>query len=145
MVGLLPSAVLTPSSVWSICVGRLSQLPRAAITLEKPILEEAPSGLRPDAYPGASTVPPGTVTTRVFLQAFSSLSELVNDNIYMFYAPKERFTSRRFLECYSKYQKWYEDLPQALQIEDVSDVRDAQPHIIVLQYNESPLLIEIES
>jgi hypothetical protein len=116
-------------SVWSICVGRISQLPRAAITLDKPILHEPPAGA--ELYPGASQVPAGTVTNRMFLQEFSSLSELVNDNNFMFFAPKERFTSRRLLDCYDKYEQWYKSLPQVLTLENV---REPQPHIIVLQY-----------
>ncbi|PVH93878.1 hypothetical protein DM02DRAFT_618998 [Periconia macrospinosa] len=113
----------TVDTVWSICVGRISQLPRAAITLEKPILEET------SAYPGAAPNPSGMVTSRVFLQEFSTLSEVLNDNNYMFFAPKERFTSRRLLECYNRYQEWYKHLPQSLRLDGV---REPQPHIIVL-------------
>ncbi|KAF2690882.1 hypothetical protein K458DRAFT_355200 [Lentithecium fluviatile CBS 122367] len=118
----------TVDTVWSICVGRISQLPRAAITLDKPILDEAPFNLQPDAFSGTQP-PPGIVTSCMFLQEFSTLSELINDNNYMFFAPKERFTSRRLLECYAKYQHWYKNLPQQLKLEDA---REPQPHIIVL-------------
>jgi hypothetical protein len=109
-------------------MGRIAQLPRAAITLDKPILDES-SGL-PEAYPGASSVQPGVVTTRVFLQEFATLSELVNDNNYMFFAPKERLTSTRLLDCYSRYQAWYRKLPLALGIEGK---KQPEPHILVLQ------------
>lgn len=84
-----------------------------------------------DGYTGTAKVPPSTVTSRMFLQEFSTLSELINDNNYMFFAPKERFTSRRLLECYNKYQNWYKNLPHKLRLEGV---REPQPHIIVLQY-----------
>jgi hypothetical protein len=109
-------------------MGRIAQLPRAAITLDKPILDEVSS--LPEAYPGASRVPSGVVTTRMFLQEFTTLSELVNDNNYMFFAPKERLTSTRLLDCYNKYQAWYQKLPTALSIEGK---KQPEPHILVLQ------------
>lgn len=110
-------------------MGRISQIPRAAITLDKPILEE--SANIPEAFAGASRVPPGVVTSRMFLQEFASLSELVNDNNYMFFAPKERLTSTRLLDCYNKYQAWYRRLPPALGVEGK---KEPEPHILVLQY-----------
>jgi hypothetical protein len=114
-------------TVWSLCIGRISQLPRAAITLDKPILEESLSG--PFA---AHQLAPGTVTSRLFLQHFSTLSELVNDNNFMYFAPKERFTSRRLLDQYNKYKQWYANLPLALQLPERSELKPF-PHIVVLQ------------
>lgn len=114
--------------MWSICTGRIAQLPRAAITLDKPILEEAAT--LPEAFPGASSVPAGIVTTRMFLQEFAALSELVNDNNYMYFAPKERLTSTRLLDCYNKYQAWYKRLPPILCVEGKNK---PEPHILALQ------------
>lgn len=114
--------------MFSICTGRIAQLPRAAITLDKPILEEV-TGL-PEALPLGARAQPGIVTTRMFLQEFTTLSELVNDNNYMFFAPKERLTSSRLLECYNKYQAWYRKLPPALTVEGK---KQPEPHILVLQ------------
>lgn len=110
--------------VWSICAGRIAQLPRAAITLEKPILEE-PSG--PLA---ANYGPAKVITTRLFLQEFSALSELINDNNYMFFAPRERLTSMRLLDQYNKYQAWYRKLPAIMTLEGD---RPPEPHILTLQ------------
>ncbi|KAF2997298.1 hypothetical protein E8E13_001035 [Curvularia kusanoi] len=112
----------TVDSVWSICAGRISQLPRAAITLDKPILEESNGPL--EANQGANRV----ITTRMFLQEFSALSELINDNNYMFFAPKERLTSTRLLDCYHKYQAWYRKLPALMRLEG----RQPEPHTITL-------------
>jgi hypothetical protein len=120
----------TVDTVWSICVGRISQLPRAAITLDKPLLDEPPTDTHAEADANTPRLLFGTVTSRMFLQEFSTLSELINDNNYMFFAPKERFTSRRLLECYAKYQNWYKNLPQQLKL---GDAGEPQPHIIVLQ------------
>ncbi|KAF2833745.1 hypothetical protein CC86DRAFT_311799 [Ophiobolus disseminans] len=116
----------TVDTTWSICTGRIAQLPRAAITLDKPILEEV--GLT-EAFPGAARVPHGVVTTRMFLQEFTTLSELVNDNNYMFFAPKERLTSTKLLDCYNKYKAWYRKLPPALTIEGK---KQPEPHTLVL-------------
>jgi hypothetical protein len=104
-------------------------MPRAAITLQKPILEEASSGT--EAFLGASHVGTGVVTTRMFLQEFATLSELINDNNHMFFAPKDRLTSSRLLDCYHKYQGWYKKLPASLGIEGK---KEPQPHILALQY-----------
>jgi hypothetical protein len=70
------------------------------------------------------------VTTSVFLQALTTLSELVNDKNYMFYAPKERLTGSKVLDCYNKYQAWYRRLPADLVIVGKSQ---PEPHILVLQ------------
>jgi hypothetical protein len=65
----------------------------------------------------------------MFLQEFASLSELVNDNNHMFFAPKERLTSSKLLDCYHKYQAWYRRLPPSLGIEGK---KEPEPHILVL-------------
>ncbi|KAJ4294431.1 hypothetical protein N0V90_008121 [Kalmusia sp. IMI 367209] len=119
----------TVDTVWSICIGRISQLPRVAITLDKPILDEPPDGPHPQAYPGASKVPPGTVTSRMFLQEFSTLSELINDNNYMFYAPTFRLTDIRLINCHNKYLEWLKNLPTSLTLDGIGQ---PLPHIIVL-------------
>ncbi|PSN68600.1 hypothetical protein BS50DRAFT_461464, partial [Corynespora cassiicola Philippines] len=149
-LGLTPSEVevrkvtfwgcFTVDAVWSICIGRISQLPRAAITLDKPILDEPTPGLQPEAYHGGIPAPPGTVTSRMFLQSFSTLSELINDNNYMFFAPRERFTSRRLLDCYSKYLNWYKGLPRELRLEGVTT---PQPHIIVLHMLYNTVIVHL--
>ncbi|KAF2872277.1 fungal-specific transcription factor domain-containing protein [Massariosphaeria phaeospora] len=130
----------TVDTVWSTAVGRISQLPRAAITLEKPMIEESIHGPHADAYSGTPQLPPGMITSRVFLQEFGALSELVNDNNCMFFAPKERFTSRKLLDCYYRYQAWHKALPTQMRLDCGTT---PQPHIIVLHmlyYNTIVLL-----
>ncbi|EMD97811.1 hypothetical protein COCC4DRAFT_200873 [Bipolaris maydis ATCC 48331] len=136
-LGLTPSEIevrkvtfwgcFTVENVWTIATGRITQIPRSAITLEKPILDEITSG--PEAFPGTSHTGSGVVTSRMFLQELSTLSELINDNNHMFFAPKERFTSTRLLDCYYKYQAWYRKLPISLGIEGN---KEPQPHILAL-------------
>ncbi|KAL5120108.1 hypothetical protein ACEQ8H_001933 [Pleosporales sp. CAS-2024a] len=117
----------TVDTVWSVCMGRIAQLPRAAIALDKPILDEIAG--HPEAYSTAARMPPPIITARLFLQEFTSLSELVNDNNYMFFAPKERLTSTKLLDCYQNYKNWYANLNPALGIEGK---KQPEPHILVL-------------
>ena len=67
----------------------------------------------------------------MFLQELTTLSELINDSNHMFFAPKERLTSSKLLDCYTKYQTWYRRLPAALGIDGD---KEPQPHILTLQY-----------
>lgn len=110
-------------------MGRISQIPRAAITLQKPILDETTTS--PDTFPGASHAGNGVITTRLFLHELTTLSELINDSNHMFFAPKERLTSSKLLDCYGKYQNWYKRLPLVLGIDGN---KEQQPHVLTLQY-----------
>jgi hypothetical protein len=67
----------------------------------------------------------------MFLHEFTSLSELINDNNHMFFAPKERLTSSKLLDCYHKYQAWYGRLPASI---CVDAKKESEPHVLVLQY-----------
>ncbi|KAI9815128.1 MAG: hypothetical protein M1827_002971 [Pycnora praestabilis] len=109
----------TLDTAWSICIGRVSQLPRAAISLEKAIvvdaIENKPWRVVIDRnVPGLETEQPSH--THRLLQQFSLLSEITNDTVYMFYAPRERFTSKRLLDFYDKYTRWFNALPNCLRL-----------------------------
>ena len=124
--------LFTYDTAWSICIGRISQLPRAAVNVEKPsVLAQLESEhWVPYTDFGLGNTPhadqPGYSHT--LLYQFSLLSEIVNDVIYMFYAPRERFTSKKLLHFYNRYTRWFTDLPQTLRTRDVT-----MPHILVLQ------------
>lgn len=51
-----------------------------------------------------------------FLSHFSMLSEIVNDMLFMFYAPTERFTSKKLLDYNIRLQRWHKGLPPSLTI-----------------------------
>ena len=125
--------LFTYDTAWSINVGRISQTPRNAINLVKPsVLTQLDSKLwSPYTDYGYANIPgadqPNYMNT--LLYQFSLLSEIVNDTVFMFYAPRERFTSRKLLDFHRRYTKWFEDLPQTLQLRDVT-----MPHVLVLQY-----------
>ena len=63
----------------------------------------------------------------LFTEQLSKLSELASDMVNTFYAPRERFTSRKLAHTYTQYQEWYRDLPSAFRLENTS-----LPHVIVL-------------
>ncbi|KAF2809283.1 uncharacterized protein BDZ99DRAFT_443474 [Mytilinidion resinicola] len=121
----------TFDTAWSLAIGRISQLPRTAINLDKPILEEPVALEKGQLFLDASRESQPVFTNRQFLQGFSTLSELVSDSLFMFYAPRERFTSRRLLDTYCKYKNWYKSLPKALQL-DPNDKALPIPHVLTL-------------
>ncbi|KAF2742451.1 hypothetical protein M011DRAFT_376061, partial [Sporormia fimetaria CBS 119925] len=112
-------------TVWTLCIGRVADLPRAAITVEKPSLEESAwtgKGSYPLANPGAGS--------RMFIQEFAKFAELINDANLMYFAPKERVTKFRVLSMYEKYQAWYANLPGPLRLDQAHGA--PLPHILVL-------------
>jgi len=74
-----------------------------------------------------------TGSAQMFFESLCTLSESINDNMYMFFAPRERFTSRRVLHMYRKYQEWYSALPPSLHLPDDPNIAP-EPIVAVLQY-----------
>lgn len=66
--------------------------------------------------------------TSRFLSHFSMLSEVVNDMLFMFYAPTERFTSKKLLDFYVRLQRWDKGLPPSLTIRSYPT-----PQLLLLQ------------
>jgi hypothetical protein len=122
---------LTFFRLWAIGVGRIAQLPRTAISLEpivKPTWEERPwqaypAFLKPLPLEAEPAPDPYTL-----LQSQCSLSEIANDTIFMFYSPRERFTTHKFLELNQRYNQWHKRLPQNLCL-----ANNKTPHVISLQ------------
>jgi hypothetical protein len=123
-----PTRLIVVYRIWTLCIGRVAQLPKTAITIEKPALEEASYKPQPNGYQVATPA----VTSKIFLQEFATLAELINDNNLMFYAPRERITSRRLLGMYDKYKNWYRNLPPPLHLPQDSNAHP-MAHILVLQ------------
>lgn len=63
----------------------------------------------------------------LFIEHFSKLCELASDMVNTFYAPQERFTSRRLAAAYNQYQQWYRNLPDVFRLENTM-----LPHVLVL-------------
>ncbi len=149
--GVQPSSKITPSEIearrvtfwgcfvletaWAICIGRISQLPRTAIRLEMPTLipslESTP--WKPHGTPnydgGPSQLEQPSLKYSILLQC-SLLSEIVDDIIHLFYAPRDRITSRRLQLHHEKLQQWYMQLPENLSIQENGPTL---PQVITLQ------------
>ena len=122
----------TYDTAWSICIGRISQLPRTAINLDMPnILEQLEvKPWRPYTDYGMADIPNAEQpsNTHTLLYQFSLLSEIVNDTVFMFYAPRERFTGKKLLDFYKRFTSWLANLPERLQLREVP-----MPHVLTLQ------------
>lgn len=118
-------------TTWSICIGRIAQLPRTAIRLDLPnvIEQHEQKPWMPYTDYGVMNIPgteqPTLATT--LMRAMSSLSEIVNDTVFMFYAPRERFTSKKLLDFYARYTRWFNNLPDKLGLRD-----DSTPQVLLL-------------
>lgn len=115
----------------SVNFGRLSQLPRAAADIEKPTVDdraELPTWkpyIDTNLVMNAGAEQPARPS--LFVDQLSRLCELATDMVNTFYAPQERFTSRRLAATYAQYQEWYRNLPDAFRLEHSS-----LPHVLVL-------------
>lgn len=123
---------LTALRICSVGLGRLSQLPRAAADVEKPPITSDRPALQTWRPYEDTSVPPSPSTEEplrpmLFANELSKLSEIASDMVNTFYAPQERFTSRRLAATYAQYQQWFQNLPDAFQLENT-----ALPHVLVL-------------
>lgn len=108
----------------------MSQLPKYAVGVDRPtqshIKNEWAAYSDQNLSKGVST--PVRCDNRQFFLHLSMLAEVVNDNLEMFYAPRERTNVRRLIDRYRKYQAWYKILPDSLQLNN-----DSPPHFYTLQ------------
>lgn len=116
----------------SICFGRISQLPRTAISIKKPTLADAIEYKPWKPYVDSDVIFPAEMEhpghTYKLLQQFSFLSEIISDTLVMFYAPRERFTSKKLLDFYARYTQWFQSLPLELTI-----ANNSTPQVICLK------------
>jgi hypothetical protein len=122
-------------TAWAICVGRISALPRTAIRLDKPILREnleikvwKPYG-DPRDKQQTCFLEQQSFTYNLLLQS-SLLSEIVNDTVQMFYAPRDRITSRKLQQHHDRFQQWHKNLPSVLAIKQKEPTL---PQVLTLQ------------
>jgi hypothetical protein len=112
------------SRICAVAFGRLSQLPRSAADIETPSVnmlaethtwrpyEDTNLALSPSAEQPARSM--------LFKDQLSKLSALASDMVNTFYAPRERFTSRRLAAAYAQYQDWFSNLPACFRLENTS-------------------------
>ncbi|KAK4496228.1 hypothetical protein PRZ48_012208 [Zasmidium cellare] len=124
-------AVFNLETIIAVGFGRLSQLPRSAADIETPSTNSRSETVtwRPYEDINVSNSPSAEQPARamLFKDQLSKLSELASDMVNTFYAPRERFTSRRLAATYAQYQSWYQNLPDAFRLENTS-----LPHVLVL-------------
>jgi len=116
----------------AVSFGRLSLLPRCAADIAKPSLNDRFESLtwhpyHDDANMAMSPIIQQAARPMLFVECRSRLSELASDMVNTFYAPRERFTSRRLAAAYAQYQEWHQNLPDAFRLENT-----ALPHVLVL-------------
>ncbi|QIW97462.1 hypothetical protein AMS68_002980 [Peltaster fructicola] len=114
----------------SVALGRISQLPRSIVDVEKPQIIDHVEAQPWKAYEetisnNAAVIQPSQPTT--FSHVLSQLCEMASDVANTFYAPKESFTSRKLAATYTQFQEWYGGLPSAFWLDNT-----ALPHVIVL-------------
>jgi hypothetical protein len=125
----------TLETLWSVCLGRISCLPRTAIKLEKPFLRSNLESKiwKPHGHPqfphASARLEQASFTYNLSLQ-LSLLTEIVNDTVHMFYAPRDRMTSRKLLQHHARYKAWYKDLPECLAVKENSATL---PQVLCLQ------------
>ncbi|EME38553.1 hypothetical protein DOTSEDRAFT_75913 [Dothistroma septosporum NZE10] len=124
-------SVFNLETICAVGFGRLSQLPRSAADIETPSANTRSESQtwRPYEDVNVSNSPSAEQPARAmsFQDQLSKLSELASDMVNTFYAPRERFTSRRLAITYAQYQNWYQNLPDPFRLENTS-----LPHVLVL-------------
>ena len=116
--------------MFSVFLGKLSQLPRAAADTQKPTLLPGSDVWQryDDAVYSSHQTPEEPSHSMLLLSQLTSLSEVANDMVNDFYAPREgRFTTRRLAAAYARYQEWHEQLPDVFRPQNTS-----LPHVLVL-------------
>lgn len=115
----------------SVGLSRLSQLPRAAVDIEKPTSTEYSEAKPWRPYEDTnlclslSTQQPSQQIT--FSACLSNLSEIASEMVNTFYARREHFTSRRLAMTYAQYREWHQSLPDFFRLGNTS-----LPHVLVL-------------
>ncbi|RDL38004.1 Zn2 DNA-binding protein [Venustampulla echinocandica] len=120
-------------TAWGMCVGRISMLPRTAIRVGKQDISDhleskiwIPSG-HPN-YPSlASGIEQPGMRYTLLLHS-SLLCEIVDDIVQLFYASRDRITSRKLQHHHEKLQEWHKALPESLAIKDTPTL----PQVICL-------------
>ncbi|CZR51461.1 uncharacterized protein PAC_01337 [Phialocephala subalpina] len=134
-------------TVWAVALGRIAFMPRTAIEVEKPPPSERlerkiwrPYG-DPRFSPHELTGLEQPACRYTLLDQLSRLSEIVNDTVQMFYAPRDRITSRRLQLHHENFRLWYKDLPSDLAIRQ--DGRPTLPQVITLHIYYHSCIIQL--
>lgn len=120
-------------TMFSVFVGRLSQLPRAAINAQMPILYDGMVGEIWQRYDDtvSSTYQQSGPSPHpaLFLHLMATLTEIASDVATDLYAAREheRFTTRKLALAYDRYHEWFRQLPDVCRLEQTT-----LPHVMIL-------------
>lgn len=113
---------------WSIAAGKLSFLPRTAVSIDKPNISQA---LESKVWISDESDQLTQQSHKYgILVQNSLLCEVVDDILQMFYAPRDRVTSRRLILHHEKLQAWFKALPDYLAIHSNAPTL---PQVVALQ------------
>ncbi|KAF2142530.1 uncharacterized protein K452DRAFT_358292 [Aplosporella prunicola CBS 121167] len=124
--------------LWGLCIGRVSSLPSSAITLDKSTLANYVESPAWEPYNDSTAATPATIllgpTVPQFLYHFASLSEIMNEMVFICYASKSQATSAKVLSCWTSYQSWYQTLPRelSLDVKHLPTHTAPLPHVLLL-------------
>nr|POE75752.1 nitrogen assimilation transcription factor nit-4 [Quercus suber] len=118
-------------STCAVTFGRVSQLPRVATDMPKPMINDRLESQtwRPyeDTNMALSPCAEQPARSMLFVERYSTLCEIACEMVNTHYAPQERFTSQKLVAQYTQYQEWYQNLPDAFRLENTS-----LPYVLVL-------------
>lgn len=118
----------------TMCLGRISGLPRIAVKIEKPYphpLEKKvwkPHGHRHSLNTSLGLEQPSV--TYSLARQLCCLTEIVNDASHLLYAPRSGNAEQRLRQLYQRYEAWHLNLPDHLNIKWGSPTL---PQVIALQ------------
>ncbi|RDW91538.1 hypothetical protein BP5796_02703 [Coleophoma crateriformis] len=123
-------------TAWAICIGRISLMPQAAITVDKVPLKDSLEikPWTPFGCPQREKLVQAGYTYTVLGQT-AMLTEIVNEAVHMFYAPQGRTTSRKVLDLHFQMQRWYAQLPEALAVQPEGHPTTAQVFALHIYYH----------
>ncbi|KIW05354.1 uncharacterized protein PV09_03870 [Verruconis gallopava] len=115
-------AMFNCDTAWSICSGRVAMLPRAAIEIEKPkrTAHVTEWQLYDDEHRNAESKVLYSCCEDEMLYQQSSLTEILSELLVIYYAPRERLSSRKILDMYSRFQTWHKRLPSSMRLSEKS-------------------------
>ncbi|KAF2086168.1 hypothetical protein K490DRAFT_44859, partial [Saccharata proteae CBS 121410] len=106
-------------TVWALCTGRIPTVQNAAISLDRCSLAARPEIRAWAPYSddsNASIVVHQSVNAHNYLYYLSTLIEITNDMLFMFFANKETIQQRWLMRFNTRLEEWYRTLPEMLRI-----------------------------
>lgn len=120
-------------TLFSLFLGRFSQLPRTAIDAQRPIAFDQMASEIWQRYEDASSCAyqqsGPSPHPSLFFYLMNGLTEIASDVVEDFHARREheRFTTRKLALAYDRYHEWFRQLPDVCRLEHTT-----LPHVLTL-------------